>query len=105
MNGQNLVDVYSDSTNSLKTAEAIQSVLDRNDWSYTDHQTDIIIDHSENGLDLDPFFEIRHRNNVWGLLVKDILGGIIMNIENSPKPKLATVFNLVVQEMENRSKA
>ena len=91
--------------NSQLTAWAIQTVLDQNNWSFTDHATDIICDHSDLGLNLDTFWNIRHRDNVWNLLVKDILGNIIMNINVGPKPKLTQVFNLVVQEMTGRSAA
>jgi len=95
-------------TNSLKTAEAIQTVLDNNDWSYTDHASDIIDDHSESGMDLDPLFEMRNQNNIWGAMVKDILTGILNRRDDEERdvatPNLSTVFNLVVQEMENQAK-
>ena len=84
------------------TASAIQAVLDQNGWSFTDHHNDIVCDHSEMGLDLDKFWNIRHRDNVWTLIVKDILNNIVMNISVGPRPKVALVYGLVVTEMEKR---
>lgn len=94
-------------TNSLKTAEAIQTVLDNNDWSYTDHASDIIDDHSESGMDLDPLFDMRNQNNVWGAMVKDILTDILGRRDDEERdvatPTVTQVYNLVVQTMENRT--
>lgn len=90
---------------SVLTSESIQAVLDANDWSYTDHASDIRCDHDDTNIDLDPLFKIRHRNNVWRLLVKDILRTIISNMERTTPPSLPEAYRLVEAEMERRSAA
>ena len=85
------------------TASSIQAVLDANDWSYTDHATDIVCDHADINIDLDPLFEIRHRNNVWRLLVKNILRDILPHVQFCTPPSLMEVYRMVEEEMVRRT--
>ena len=62
-------------TLSVKTAQAIAYVLDTNDLSFTDHCSDVQDWTTDDGIDLDHFWNVR--KDMWRALVVQIIKDIM----------------------------